>query len=197
MKKLNQSGFAAIEILLVLILLAILGFTGFYVYNAQHNSDKSLNAANKAASKIATVKKPTANGKDGPGLGDSQQYLTIKEWGIRAPYSGSLHLTYKIESLGGEAGDPQVYAAAFTSTELGDSQACEAGGGTIERASADTVLDEAGTTGATASKFYPVKQIGSYYYVYRHPQAQCSDDSATNQQTATEVSALVANLQTY
>ncbi|MBI5357766.1 hypothetical protein HZB74_02870, partial [Candidatus Saccharibacteria bacterium] len=41
MKKLNQSGYGIIEILLIIVALTIVGGTGFYVYNANKDSSKS------------------------------------------------------------------------------------------------------------------------------------------------------------
>jgi hypothetical protein len=49
--KINQKGFGAVEGLLVLILISILGFTGYYVYHSQKSSDSSYkNAANVSSS---------------------------------------------------------------------------------------------------------------------------------------------------
>lgn len=39
----NQNGFGLIEGLLVVIAITLIGFTGFYVYNANKNANKSLN----------------------------------------------------------------------------------------------------------------------------------------------------------
>jgi hypothetical protein len=44
MGKLNKAGFSAVEGLLIVVIVAILGGTGFYVYNAQKNTDKTLKA---------------------------------------------------------------------------------------------------------------------------------------------------------
>ena len=38
----KQSGFAVIELLLSLVVLSIIGFTGYYVWHAQKNTDKTL-----------------------------------------------------------------------------------------------------------------------------------------------------------
>lgn len=57
MKKLNQTGFAAIEAVLILVVVAILGFTGWFVWQAKQNTDESLNAANSSEQAIAKAKK--------------------------------------------------------------------------------------------------------------------------------------------
>jgi hypothetical protein len=55
----NESqGFAAIETILILVVLGILGFTGWFVWHAKQNTDKSLDAAsNSQQVKIGTKKK--------------------------------------------------------------------------------------------------------------------------------------------
>jgi|GEM_PF-1359751 len=67
MKKLNSPGFAAIEALLVVIILGLVGFTGWFVWHSKQVSDKTLTDASKsqpttAAKKSSnTVKKPAAS----------------------------------------------------------------------------------------------------------------------------------------
>jgi prepilin-type N-terminal cleavage/methylation domain-containing protein len=53
----KQSGFTVVEVLLVLILIAIVAFAGYYVWNSQQNSDKPANTA----SKNATTQSHTTN----------------------------------------------------------------------------------------------------------------------------------------
>jgi Flp pilus assembly pilin Flp len=54
---LNKKGFAAVELLLTVIALVLIGFVAYYVYHAQHNADKNLAVSNTAtkpsAKKIA------------------------------------------------------------------------------------------------------------------------------------------------
>lgn len=69
MKKMHQSGFAAIEAVLIAIVMGILGFTGWFVWNAKQNTDKSLDAANsseqaKITAKKTETKKPAATPAD-------------------------------------------------------------------------------------------------------------------------------------
>src|SRR5882757_3473616 len=45
----NQKGFSVVEGLLVLVALSIVGFTGYFVYNAQKNTDKTLTQTNQAS----------------------------------------------------------------------------------------------------------------------------------------------------
>ncbi len=55
MKKIDQTGFAAIEAVLVCVILGIIGFTGYFVWHAKQNTDESLN--NTASSQPGIAKK--------------------------------------------------------------------------------------------------------------------------------------------
>jgi hypothetical protein len=77
MKIKSQAGFTLIEGLLSLIALALVVFVGFYVYNANQNT-------NDLVSKGATSTPKPANSAP------AQSYLTIKELGIKIPLSNKL-----------------------------------------------------------------------------------------------------------
>lgn len=49
MKKLNNNGFGAIEALLIVIAIAIVGFVGYYVYHANQTTNKVYNQASNEA----------------------------------------------------------------------------------------------------------------------------------------------------
>lgn|GEM_PF-6254227 len=53
-KRLNQSGFSAIEGLLILIIVAIIGFVGYFVWHAKKNADQQYDSASKIASSSVT-----------------------------------------------------------------------------------------------------------------------------------------------
>jgi hypothetical protein len=55
-KNSNQSGFSAVETVLILVILGILGFTGYFVWHAKQNVDKNLTSTN---STTPTYKKQT------------------------------------------------------------------------------------------------------------------------------------------
>lgn len=98
----KQQGFAAVEFILIAVVLAILGFTGYFVYHTRQVADKTLadtgnsSQANQitsyAACKAAKASKQlltypeqciTKDGKTFTDTAQSQKYLVIKEWGIK------------------------------------------------------------------------------------------------------------------
>jgi uncharacterized protein (UPF0333 family) len=64
MKKVHQTGFTPVVILLVLILVAVVGFAGYYVYNTQQNKKDAKQTATKLASAnpAATPAAPSLKG---------------------------------------------------------------------------------------------------------------------------------------
>jgi hypothetical protein len=73
MKK-TQEGFAIIESLLIILILVIIGFGGYYVWHTQQQTNKTLDQAANTSQKTASS---TADSSA------AQKYLTIKEWGIK------------------------------------------------------------------------------------------------------------------
>ncbi|HXE10239.1 MAG TPA: hypothetical protein VN554_02325 [Verrucomicrobiae bacterium] len=64
-KKLNQKGFAALEAVLVIVILAIVGGTAYYVYHANNKSTDTQNAAHtsvESAQATTTTKSASAAG---------------------------------------------------------------------------------------------------------------------------------------
>ena len=58
----NQYGFGAIEGLLVLVVIAIIGFTGWYVWHAKQTTDKNLTSGSSSAPVFNKVKNNTYAG---------------------------------------------------------------------------------------------------------------------------------------
>jgi Tfp pilus assembly protein PilX len=79
----REKGFSAIEAVMVLIIVVLIGAVGFLVYKNQH---KSVAATQSSASSQPSTESKTA-------AKETQKYLTISAWGVRVPYSGSDTLT--------------------------------------------------------------------------------------------------------
>lgn len=56
-RKMNQRGFAAIEVVGILVLIGIVGFVGWRVYDASQNSGKSYDSASQSDPSLTTKKK--------------------------------------------------------------------------------------------------------------------------------------------
>jgi hypothetical protein len=215
-KKLTQTGFAHIEAILILVIVVILGGTGFYVYHANKSSSNNLNSA----SKLDTANSSSSGGKGGPQApepgGSTNQAKTevylIPEWKLQAdvpapqdcPSSSSCLYDYTIST------DSQPIAAKFTSQDLinlnkDNCSADEAPGGLIDRALGTDpyYLDDGSTSGITVAQTLakgnnePYKKVGDYYYWYVHAQTACTDSSkalALQNATAAFVKSVIVNL---
>jgi hypothetical protein len=204
MRKLNQTGFSAVEGLLSLIVAVLIVFVGYYIYHAQKNTSDTLNAASQVAQSSpakGSTKKPASNQSSSP------QYFTIKEWNIRAPYSGDLDLEYTLTS-----GTPEYVSFSSTQLDATDSQCKSSGnyGGIVARyLSSDQVQNEDGTSsGQTPAEYIAANNIssnkyddiGNYYYFYSQPQGICGTSQASQDaqsQTVSAFEALFTQLKSY
>lgn len=91
MKK-NEKGFSAVEVLLVLVVIGLLGGAGWYVWQSKNKNDQSTTSTSQADSK-------RENNKEAPkDEVATAKYLTIKEWGVRLKLSDNIaNATYRFE----------------------------------------------------------------------------------------------------
>ncbi len=206
--------------MLTLIIIGLIAGVGYFVWHSKDSAIKNLDNANNSSSiktssgvlkvtsfdecskttssKIQLTYPEVCLTNDGKSFTQpaSQNYFVIKEWAVRAPYSGLLHLTYSISAN----------SADFSSRELvGRDSRCSAtnlSGGIIARYTASEAVDPAGDTAASyyrnQSEYAPMTKIGSYYYLFNHTQAACSDSGPTTDElqmkTNNAVKTLVQNL---
>lgn len=185
----NQKGFAVLESLLVLVILVSLVGVGAYVWHAQKQTASTLNAAAKVAQ--SSPQKVTKKTKAPTQPTGTQKYLTIKEWGVRAPYTGSDVLSYRIT-------DAKDNSVEVVSQDLAKTYGCtDFGAGIIARGvGTDAYFD---TTYAAAYQQTPTNftKSGQYYYTYAHDQAACSNTVTTDAENAANLftKSLIPHLQ--
>lgn len=193
MKK-PQKGFSAVEGLLIVIAITLVAFVGYYVWHTQNQTNKTLDITAKTSDSTVNA------AKSKPATDPNKGYFVIKEWGVRAKYSGNLALTYSYDSKNQQAN--------FNSEQLkaSDPAACtdgiDGGGYIVRYAPSDHFYtsDEGSDMGTAASYFKDMtkdnyKYLGSYYYFYVHPQAPCSENVDLGTQTDNAVKTLMQNLE--
>ena len=203
--KINQKGFSAVEGLLVIIIVLLIGFIGYYVWHTQKQTNKTYNSSANAAQ--PSTKNPS------PKKASPATYMTIKEWGVRAPYSGTLTLEYAVQTASSSA---LPDTAGFSSMQLDTSSStCKANDeqngisavGIFDRYQSGQeylIGDDAEDSGQTAAQYAATLSksdyghVGNYYYFYTGPQATCATDQASQNvfdQTKAAVKALLPKLQ--
>jgi len=188
----KQKGFAALETILIIVIVAVISGIGWYALHTKHQTDKILSQADKISQSV-----PVQSNKSAPSSKSSagQKYLVIKEWGVRIPYSSSDTYSYVYRT-----DTPTIIDVI--SKNLSDKFGCtQFGAGEIGKAqgSDPSAPDESSESVAQYDKENPGRfvHIGNYYYAFVHDQASCSETVTLEAQNAAndEMSKLVLNMQ--
>lgn len=181
----NQKGFTALEAILIIVIIAVVGFAGWYVYKANNKKDDNKTTTSQQANNTDGSKQEPAK--------ENKKTLSIKEWGVQAQYASDQNLVYRINEAG---------SAFFSSTELkaqGGAGCSEenGGGGAIQRLKPTdgTYVDGEGPTAEEAAKTSSdFKKVGDYYYRFIHSQAACGDTTEKTAQAQQTVNDLVKSI---
>lgn len=168
-----QEGFGIIEALLLLIIISIIGFTGWFVLQSQKTTDTVLEDSNISLP-AATQGKSSQN--------TAGQFFAIKEWGVKfkKPSQDAQFIYAPLQDMAGSG----MAFGTDQSEELGNGCKVSAGGiGILMR------LTQKSTQEASPpAPLNDEKPINGYYYYYSRPQALCSDGTAS--QRALELNAV-------
>jgi prepilin-type N-terminal cleavage/methylation domain-containing protein len=180
----NQSGFGAIELILVLVIVALISGVGYFVYQSKKNTDKTLasTSSSEGTPQKSTTTKPTTTNTS---QSNSASYLVIKEWGVEIPLTTDIKDAYYAK-LKNDTFSEENYAIGTKSlTELDAN--CAAENLSVSIILRQTVLEHdanAKKNDPMNSPVYTIK-IGNYYYGYDRSRAACSaNKNANNQQAA-------------
>jgi len=167
----NNLGFGAIEALLAILIVVIIGFGGYYVYHSQKSSNvsppvKTTQNTEKSAQNTP-VKAPATN----------PDVLVISEWGIKLDFQGADKVDYKLQSQQ-DGSSAAVLSLKDTVTAIADCQDLQ------------VALLREGTGPASNSVHY----VNGYYYHVAGDPSPCSDpngeNGSVNQERVNVISAL-------
>lgn len=160
------------ESLLLLVVVAVIVGVGWYAFDSKNKTDKILSQADKISQNTPV--------KTSPASDSLQKYLTIKEWGIRIPYSGADTFSYHI--------DPSYPGvASIISANLSKNYNCtDSGAGMILQFAPSDGSSPSGD-GPTVKEYeaqHPgtYKIIGDNYYLVTHDQSSCSESVTADAQ---------------
>ena len=143
MRKINQQGFSAVETLLIILIMIVIGFAGWYIGNANKDKNSNTNAKQTASSATTTPK---------------QEVFKIPELGVQFPLPNDLkELTYKAQSSS-EANSQILTTPEFSAL----AQKC---GGDISEIGFANLFKKTGTyiTGPAEGELGVLKQFDGYY----------------------------------
>jgi hypothetical protein len=182
MKKIEK-GFSAPKAVLIVVIIGTIAATAYYIWNSNKNSNSANNSSQSANS----------------------NYFVIKQWNVKAPYTGNLTLKYQV--------NPDVSGVSYaylSSDQLEASdKACKQGGfgGSIIRYKSDKRVltgDNKTDSGQAAAEYAATldtseySHIGDYYYFYGETENICGSGTKSNDlqtQTSSAVKALISKLQ--
>ena len=189
---------------MTLIFVALVVFIGFYI--AHNTGNKNLASNTKTSLTSSKTSPVTTKTTSQTRKTSSQGYFTITQWGVRAPYNGNLTLQYTPPS-----GSTGIYLSSSQLDNISAQCALTAPDGTpggyggyIARftASAQIPTETGQSSGMSAQQYYAnysgqsgyyMSHVGSYYYIYTHPQGLCASNSATIQNQTDSVFENIAN----
>lgn len=191
----NQRGYGLIELLLLVIVVGVLGATGYYAIHTKHQTDKILDQSEKTSQSSISSKSNSSK--------SNAAYFTISQWNVRAPYNSKLRLQYSYSN------DPESgEEISITSQELvsyGGDCASAVHYSIYKLAASDQSppFDNNYQTVKDAYEKDPksgIKLVGGYYYYGFGPQMYCgsttdSNYKAKNAAQASMVNAAVAILE--
>jgi len=181
----HQSGFSVFVAVAVVAAIGVVGVAGWLVYLNHHShyklADMVSTANTSVKSQASTSEQNTTpatsntstNSQTSTNKGTTSStttYFTIKEWGIRAPYSGSLTLKYTVRSSG-------IVSLSSSQLAAGGPDVCTADGnsdaGNLGRyLPTDANLAPKIPANETAEQYIeqnatvPHAKIGDYIYIY-------------------------------
>ena len=163
----NQKGFSAVIVLLSILVITAIGFTGYYVFSKQRDTKETPVAAVAGAQEQA---KAPAEQPTTPAQPENKDYLVIKEWSVKLPIASTISdATYDLSS---------GYAMLSKDTYNKQWDNCSGGGGSISRfkdANDPMFAEDISPAGAYEDLLSRSKKIGEYYYYFTSPQSMCGD----------------------
>lgn len=202
----NQKGFGAIWILLILAVLVVVAGEAYFVYKNHGKNSKTPKTAQSITQSTSNTKTSSSPSiKTSPSPQPSVSYFTIREWGVRAPLSGNLGLTYSINANNANWAwlNSQQLASADSNCKLVVNSGNAGAIGKYlptDNISTDSVPQTAQhflsqDFAASGSAKPDYTKIGDYYYIYWPTQNSCTTDTTLINQVRVEIGSIVDSLQ--
>jgi len=181
--KQNESGFSAVEVVLVLIIVVLLGVVGWFVYKNQKKTSPSTTTTTSTTTPTST--KTTTTPAPISTQPKDQNVVKLQELGIQITVPDTLKdLTYSSKkSTGNEYSDSTLAYFSTQALTAKDSRCSSSGGNPPLGWIAKTPGQYPNSPNVDNSSGTLVKQFQTYYIAYRSPGMGCFEDTQTNEST--------------
>jgi hypothetical protein len=160
--KRDQKGFAVLETILILVVVAIIGGAGYYVWHTRQ-------LANDAYSKTTPALTHSASANSTSKKSD-KDFLVIKEWGVKLPLNPNIEdAYYRYDSRD----NGYVYLSLLSLKNIDDCAVDKTAIGAITRYDSDDVNPISGEK--YTAEYRDTEPVGRYYFLYGTAQATCSE----------------------
>ena len=168
----NENGFSVVEVILIFVIVALIGVVGWLAYKDHGNTTTRYTATTSSNNAIIARKTPSTSTST-----SNIKYLTISQWGVKAPYISTDTLTYIMSATN---------LATVVSKNMSDNYGCTgtnnlpSGAGGISRNIANNIAQVMTMRPETYAQLAQqdsadYKQVGSYVYGFTRDQAACSN----------------------
>ena len=177
----NQRGFGTVEWLLILIIIALLAFVGWYVIHSNNNSKKQLEKAGQASSDKSQEASSSPKSSDKT----SVTKFVFKEYGVQITLPNSLKgLIYEAKTITNVDSSQGTVLYLSTDPLLKDIKACNSGSAKqISEASFGALgkIDGKYPNNPTIDDGVLLKQFDNFYISWSVPNGlPCIDDQSQN-----------------
>lgn len=176
----NESGFSAVEVVLVLVIVALIGTVGWLVYKNHHKTTTAA-ITTTSATKPTTSTTTKTTTKTTTTTPSTTTVVKIPELSIEITVPNSIDdLTYHYTSSTSGSGAKELTADLSTSSLAAQVSSCTANSST-DSANFDAlgVLGNYQGQFSSAPDFTLVKQYSTYYIAYNEPQDTCLPSGAS------------------
>lgn len=155
----RSAGFGAVEIIIVIAVVGLLAFLGYYVYSQQNKPADTQNTQSTSPNPEQS-EQPTSN----------EGYVEIKEWGVKIALRDYDKVQFELVNQAGSASgielDFESYATPTFKPEFLQDDTCEPGVSVYRSEKSFTDRGQ--------------KKIGDFYYTIAGGPGACSDDPENN-----------------
>jgi Tfp pilus assembly protein PilE len=175
----KQKGFTAVEIIIVVVAVLVLGFIGWRVWDAQQQANREADQALQQANQQTQQNTTKTSG----------QFIEFKELGLKVPAKDDFKdLEYKYNNS--NADYPSVVISTKSLTEK--SSECGVNGSAPALGSLTKTTKSTNEQGvALVADGEHVFKVGNAFVIYQHAQATCTADSAVQAMVTAQANAFM------